>query len=130
MKASQSNEGNEHRWKKWQGRGGSLGINLARARTCESRERTKRPAECPTSAGKPERHRHTGELLVCKVEHPKVACQAAVAVKVQGVHREGGTSADSERQRQSETVEASRKQQKAAGCAILESVTLLALSWM
>ena len=46
---------------------------------CKGREGIKCPAGCPISAGKPERYRNTGGVLVCEIGHPIVVCQAAVA---------------------------------------------------
>ena len=51
------------------------GANLAQGGTCEGREGTKRPAGCPTSAGKLERKRFSGGEVKYEVGRPHVKQQ-------------------------------------------------------
>ena len=68
-----------------QGDEGAAGLNMTSS-DCVLRE----GSGGPTSAGKLERHRSTGGVLLYEVGHPIAVCQTAVATQVKGVHREAG----------------------------------------
>ena len=72
---------------------------------CAGREGNKRPGECPTSAGKPERYRNTGGVLVCEVSQ-QLQCCAMGAPRIRqwnsrstAAAAEGGSTHDRKRGR-------------------------------
>ena len=83
MTVSLSHKENEQNWKKWQESkitfAASSWHEAGRARA--SRQGTKCPKGCPTSAGKPGRYGNSGGVVAFGVGHAIVVCEAAVAVQ-------------------------------------------------